>query len=96
MEFDLVVNFYINFQDTEYIASEMNNYSAEAIKKKKARIEALQSMSNQERTDHIFARFEILVDMLELECVLWLSSNADITKIRFETIFNYQIYFLLT
>lgn len=70
----------------------MNNYSTEALKKKQARIEALQSMSSQDRTDHIFARFEILVDMLELDLVVWLSKNTENTKIRYVTKFVCQLF----
>lgn len=54
------------------------------MKKKLTRMEALKSMSDQEKTDRLFSRFEILVDMLELDLVFWLSKNPDNNKIRYK------------
>ncbi|XP_034238994.1 uncharacterized protein LOC117643916 isoform X2 [Thrips palmi] len=67
--------------DTERIKREMQNYSSVIVKKKQARIELLNSMSNEEKIDHVFSRFEILLDILEMDLILWLSRNADHTKI---------------
>lgn len=54
------------------------------MKKKLTRMEALKSMSDQEKTDRLFSRFEILVDMLELDLVFWLSKNPDNNQIRYK------------
>lgn len=70
-------------EDIEVI---VNGLSSEASQKRQARLESLRSMTNEEKTDHIFSRFDILVDILESDLVLWLSKNADNTKISDRTV----------
>ena len=61
---------------------DLYSLSEEAKRKKRAAKEALREMSDTDRTDHIFARFEILVDILEWDLVVWLTRNLDFSIIQ--------------
>ncbi|KAJ1522770.1 hypothetical protein ONE63_001926 [Megalurothrips usitatus] len=71
-------------EDTDI--SELKDFDLEGLRsesqrKKQLAEDAIKAMSPEEKTSHIFSRFEILVDILERDLVIWFSRNSDYSKI---------------
>lgn len=76
---------------------DLNCLSDEALRKRQVAEEAVKALSDNDKTDHIFARFEILVDILEWDLIVWLSRNTNYSKIRYiiNLVFFICFHFLL-
>lgn len=61
---------------------DLEGLRSESQRKKQLAEDAIKAMSPEEKTSHIFSRFEILVDILERDLVIWFSRNSDYSKIR--------------